>query len=185
VRPRRGGSHPLRPIAVDEPIAEYLAHQRALGRSYLHVEHILRRLRRFLALAGATDLDQSSFAGWCRSQRRLAANTRRGRQLVVRKFRLFRRRSEPICFVPDPLYFVRPQPYRLPVLVAPQQIAQVLSLASDMAPTRALELDGDGTAEVWSTLTSFCPSRQNRSTDASVHPRLSTALVVPIGPLSP
>lgn len=132
----------LRPTALDEPIATYLAHQHALGRRYLQEEHVLHRLRRYLAHASAADLDRSRFDRWCHSQRRLAANTRRARQLIVRKFCLFRRRSEPNCFVPDALYFARPQPYRPPVLVAPGQIGRMLSLTSELVPSNNSPLRG-------------------------------------------
>jgi len=128
-------SAPVSRTALDEPIAAFLAHQRALGRGYVAVEYVLRRLRQFLIRVGANDLDQSCFDRWCRTQRRLAANTRRGRQLIVRKFCLFRRRSEPTCFVPDPTYFARPQPYRPPILVAPRQIGHMLSRATSLQPT--------------------------------------------------
>jgi integrase/recombinase XerD len=128
-------SKPLRPTALDEPIAAYLAHQRALGRGYLQVEHVLRHLRRFIACSCATDLDRLHFDRWCHTQRRLAANTLRGRQLIVHKFCRFRRRNDPTCFVPDPLYFARPLPYRSPVLVGPGQIGRMLSLTPNLAPS--------------------------------------------------
>ena len=64
-------------------------------------------------------------------------HTRRGRQLIVHKFCQYRRRSDPTCFVPDPLSFARPQPYRYraPVLVEPEQIARMLACATALPPT--------------------------------------------------
>lgn len=121
--------------SLDTPIAAFLAYQRALGRDYTQVEYVLRGVCRFLVHFQAVDLDPALFERWCDSQRRLAANTRRGRQLMVRKFCLYRRRSEPACFVPHPAYFARPQPYRTPVLVAPQQVARMLSVATDLEPS--------------------------------------------------
>jgi integrase len=53
----------------------------------------------------------------------------------VRKFCLYRRRSEPRCFVPDPLGFARLQPYRDPVIVEPEQVARMLAAADRLAPT--------------------------------------------------
>ena len=46
----------------------------------------------------------------------VSANTQRARQLIVRKFCLYRQRTEPNCFVPNSLYFARPQPYSPPVM---------------------------------------------------------------------
>jgi site-specific recombinase XerD len=83
----------------------------------------------------APDLDQTSFDLWCDSFRHLSATTRRARQLIVRKFCLYRQRAEPDCFVPNPLYFVRLCPYRRPVIIEPKQVAQMLVAADDLALT--------------------------------------------------
>lgn len=72
----------------------------------------------------------------------MAANTRRARQLIVRKLCLYRRRTEPGCFVPDPLYFARPQPYRAPVLIEPDQIARMLAAADTLTPSANSPLRG-------------------------------------------
>jgi len=120
--------------ALDRPIAAYLANQRALGRGYHNEEQVLGSLRRFVAQASAKDLDQMLFDRWCDTLRDLAANTRRARQLIVRKFCLYRRRSEPGCFVPDPLCFARLQPYRDPIIIEPGQIARMLTAADRLAP---------------------------------------------------
>ena len=52
----------------------------------------------------------------------------------VRRFCLFRRRTDPTCFVPDPLCFSRPHPYRDPVIVAPGQVARMLAAATAWRP---------------------------------------------------
>jgi integrase/recombinase XerD len=54
------------------------------------------------------------------------------RQRVVRRFCLHRRRMKRDCFVPNPLYFARSEPYRRPVIVEPEQIARMLSALDDM-----------------------------------------------------
>ncbi len=115
-------------------IARWLAHQRALGRAYVEAEWILNHLRRHLARANVDDLDQAGFEYWCDSFRHLSATTRRGRQLNVRKFCAYRRRTEPRCFVPDALTFVRAIPYRRPVIVAPEQVAAMLAAADELTP---------------------------------------------------
>jgi len=124
----------LHPTSLDRWIDAWLAHQRALGRGYDSEEWILRHLRRFIVSSGASDLHQNCFDRWCASFSHLSAVTRRTRQLVVRKFCLFRRRSEPDCFVPDPLYFVRLVPYRRPVILEPAQVSRMLAAADSLAP---------------------------------------------------
>lgn len=121
--------------ALDQPIAAYLAHQRALGRGYDNEERVLSSVRRTVAQASAEDLDLVLFDRWCDTLRDLAANTRRARQLIVRKFSLYRSRGEPRCFVPNPLYFARLQPYRSPIIVRPDQVARMLAAAGALAPT--------------------------------------------------
>ncbi len=121
--------------SLDRWIAAWLAHQRSLGRGYESEQWILEHLRRVLATTGISDLDQAGFGLWCESFRHLSATTRRSRQLIVRKFCLFRRRTEPECFVPNPLYFARLLPYRRPVIVEPEQIARMLLAAENMVPT--------------------------------------------------
>jgi integrase/recombinase XerD len=117
-------------------IGRWLAHQRALGRDYDGAGRILRHLQRFVAMQlRAPDLELAGFDLWCDSLRHLAATTLRGRQLAVRKFCLYRQREEPDCFVPDPLYFARSCPYRRPVIIEPQQVAQMLAVADNLAPT--------------------------------------------------
>lgn len=115
-------------------IERWLTHQRALGRGYVEAEWILNHLRRHLARADAVDLDQAGFEHWCESFRHLSATTRRGRQLAVRKFCAYRRRTEPRCFVPDPLTFVRAVPYRRPVIVTAEQVAPMLVVADQLPP---------------------------------------------------
>ena len=121
--------------ALDRPIATWLAHQRALGRGFSIEERVLDSLRRCLARLPGADLDQGGFDRWCETLRHLDANTRRARQMIVRRFCLFRRRTDPTCFVPDPLCFSRPHPYRDPVIVTPGQVARMLAAADSLEPT--------------------------------------------------
>ena len=75
---------------LDRWISAWLAHQRALGRGYASAQWILDHLRRFISATRAADLDQTGFDLRCDSFRHLSATTRRARQLIVRKFCLFR-----------------------------------------------------------------------------------------------
>lgn len=121
--------------ALDQPIARYLATQRALGRAYSNEGRVLNSVRLFVAQESAEDLDRVVFGRWCNTLAHLAANTRRARQQIVHRFCRYRQRSEPACFVPDPLYFARCQPYLSPIIVEPSQIARMIVTANDLAPT--------------------------------------------------
>ena len=120
--------------ALDRWIAAWLTHQRALGRAYDGEQWVLAHLHRCLASGTAADLDQAGFDRWCNSFAHLSATTRRARQLVLRKFCLYRQRTEPGCFVPDPLYFVRQCPHKEPVIVDPDQVARMLVVAGGLTP---------------------------------------------------
>ena len=121
-------------IRLDQWIATWLAHQRALGRGYEQEEWALRHMRRFIANIPASDLDKDSFALWCHSFQHLSNRTRRMRQLIIRKFCLYRQRSEPDCFAPNPLYFVRLRPCRSPVIITSAQIARMCVAADHLTP---------------------------------------------------
>jgi integrase/recombinase XerD len=121
--------------ALDHWISVWLAHQRALGRCYDHAEWVLRHMCQFVANIPAPDLDGVGFDLWCESLLPLSNTTRRMRQLIVRKFCLYRQRSEPDCFAPNPLYFVRLSPYRSPVIITPEQIARMCIAADSLVPT--------------------------------------------------
>lgn len=126
--------------ALDRPIVEWLAHQRALGRDYANEERVLDSLRWFVARFHAPDLDQVGFDLWCDTLRHLDANTRRARQRIVHKFCLYRQRSESTCFVPNPLYFARLHPGRTPIIVGPEQVAHMLKATEGLAPTNSSPL---------------------------------------------
>ena len=83
------------PTPLDQPIAAWLAHQRALGRRYDPEEWIVNSLRTFMGQTSEPDLDQASFDHWCATFPHLASNTLLYRQRVVRRFCLHRRRKEP------------------------------------------------------------------------------------------
>jgi integrase/recombinase XerD len=121
--------------AIDPSIDRYLERQRALGRAYRAEENILRSLGRSLATTGSPNLDLGTFDRWCASHQGLTANVRRQRQRIVRNWCLYRQRTEPSCFVPDPNRFPRPHPHQAPVIVAPEQISRMLMAADAVRPT--------------------------------------------------
>lgn len=114
----------------DLAIARYLASRRALGRAYLSEEWILGTLRRCLADNQASDLNQHHFDRWRQSLHHLNPNTRLARERTIYNFCRYRSRSEPCCFVPDPLSFARQCPYGSAMIIDPAQITRLLTLAS-------------------------------------------------------
>ena len=70
----------------------------------------LKSLDRFLSQfpRASQDLTAETFHAWCQSQSELTPRVRRYRMLMIRKFCLYRRRTVPDCFVPDPILFPMP-----------------------------------------------------------------------------
>jgi integrase len=121
---------------LDGAIAEFVAHQRVFGRGYWAQEYMLKAVGRFVSRRGAADLNATVFDAWCKNQQHLSPTTLYGRQLLVRKLCLFRRRRDPRCFVPDPTGFARPRPHAPPVIVTPSQIAAMLRAADRLTHSR-------------------------------------------------
>ena len=122
-------------IALDRSIADYLERQRALGRAYRTEEDILRSLRQFISATGKRDIDLDSFERWCASHEGLTGNVRRSRQRVVRNWCLYRQRSEPSCFIPDPNRFPKPHPHKAPVIIAPVAVGRMLAVVQTVRPS--------------------------------------------------
>jgi integrase len=133
---------PISSTALDTCIKEFISHKRTLGRKFKNEEYILLAFRRFLQNDDADDLDQVVFDRWCHQLSSLNANTRLSRQLVLRNLCLYRQRSEPDCFVPNSLYFSRPQPARNPVMIEPEQVAKILDKTNALAPSGNSPLRG-------------------------------------------
>jgi integrase/recombinase XerD len=127
-------SHQRHLARWDAAVASYLTNRHAFGRKFALEQWILGSLRKYLVAAQAADLNQRLFDGWRTTFQHLNPNTRRGREMAVDAFCRYRRRSEPKCFLPNPLSFARSRPYRPPVIIEPEQIGQLLQLASKLRP---------------------------------------------------
>lgn len=115
-------------------IARYLQLQRALGKGFRVEQRILESLDDWLSKTATADLDLENFTAWCHSQQHLASGVRRNHMRIVRNFSLYRRRSEPACFVPDRHAFpARHQPLQ-PYILTAAQIAQLLEAAGGLEP---------------------------------------------------
>lgn len=119
----------------DAAVAAYLNSRHAIGRAYVKEEYVLGRLRDFLVRTGASDLDAALFDRWRAQFCHLSSSTRVVCEQTVFKFCRYRRRREPDCFLPDRESLARQKPYRLPTIIEPQQVAQLLDCASRLSAT--------------------------------------------------
>jgi integrase len=115
--------------AIGPTIARYVALKQALGRRFGTQRYLLARFDGFLAACHATDLTAETFSAWGSSIAHLMPSGRRMRMQMVRQFCLYRRRSDPACFVPDPSQFPPPQPRRRPHVFSEDEIARLLGTA--------------------------------------------------------
>jgi integrase len=126
--------------AIGPTITRYVLLKQALGRRYDTQRHCLLQLDRFLAKRSISDLTAESFSAWCSSIEHLMPSYRRMRMQVVRQFCLYRRRSEPVCFLPDPSQFPPPQPRRRPHVFSEDEIVRLLRTADALRPWGASPL---------------------------------------------
>ncbi len=97
---------------------------------------MLTHLDRFLAAQGqGAELSAKTFAQWCASIGHLKSGVRRTKMRIARNLCLYRQRSEPACFVPDPSVFPAPHQPRLPHLFTEEQILRLLRATDDLQPS--------------------------------------------------
>lgn len=115
--------------ALGPAATRYMALKRALGRRYDSERDVLQSVDSFLTIQG-DDLTTDTFTGWCHSCEHLASGVRRNRMRIVRNLCLYRRRTEPTCFVPDPMLFpAQHQPVR-PYIFREAEITRLLQGAT-------------------------------------------------------
>jgi integrase len=116
-------------------IAEYLALKEALGRRFATERRLLEKLDAFIATRGASDMSQTEFDAWCRTQLHLSSTVRRNHMRIVRNLCLYRRRTRPDSFVPNPDLFPAPhQPIR-PYVFSERDIVLLLQTCATLSPT--------------------------------------------------
>lgn len=113
--------------------ADYLAHMRALGRDYAAEERVLRHIDAFLAQI-ESDLTSDTFAAWCLEETHMSSGVRRGRMRIVRNVCLYRRRTDPACFVPDLAQFPTNHQSVRPHIFTENEIIGLLNAADALAP---------------------------------------------------
>ena len=112
----------------------YVDLKRALGRRFDVPSRTLQSLDRFLHDHSAKypDLNAAAFEAWCHTHEHVSSGVRRVRMLEVASFCLYRRRTEPQGFVPDPssfpAYHQRVQPY----IFSEAEVAHLLRTASSL-----------------------------------------------------
>src|SRR5450755_3499279 len=114
--------------------ARYVDLKRALGRRFDLPARTLQSLDRFLCDQSAkySDLNAAAFQAWCHTHEHVTSGVRRVHMLEVRSFCLYRRRTEPQCFVPDPSFFP-PYHQRLkPHIFSEVEVAKLLRAASGL-----------------------------------------------------
>lgn len=116
-------------------VDEYLALMEALGRRYSTERWVLEKLDAFMAAQGASDLSQTEFDIWCRTQLHLSSTVRRNHMRIVRNLCLYRRRTRPDSFVPNPDLFPAPhQPIR-PYVFSERDIVLLLKTCATLSKT--------------------------------------------------
>ncbi len=109
-------------------IEAYLRLKTALGRRYSAERTTLRALDAFLTTVD-DDLTTDTFAAWNATLGRLTSGVHRNWLRVVRNLCLYRRRTLPDAFVPDPTGFPKPHVSVRPYIFTTAEIVRLLHSA--------------------------------------------------------
>jgi len=114
--------------------ARYVDLKRALGRRFDNETRTLQSLDRFLhdQTTPYSDLNAAAFRAWCQTQEKISSGVRRVRMLRVFNFCLYRRRTEPECFLPDPSSFPTYHQRLKPYIFSEDEVARLLRAASGL-----------------------------------------------------
>ena len=128
-------------------IVRYISLKQALGRRFDSASWILFWLDGFLCNLGepARDLTAETFKQWCQTMDSLGSNSKLARIRVVRCFCLYRRRTVPTCFVPDPTQFPQACPRVAPYIFTESEVAHLLSQCAALPDSARSPLRGSAT----------------------------------------
>ena len=120
--------------ALRSTITQYLDLNFALGHRYKNTITALKSLDRFLhgLPCVSQDLNAEVFHSWCQNQSELTPRVRRYRMLIIRKFCLYRRRTVPACFVPDPILFPIPGQTVTPYIFSESEVTRLMRAAESL-----------------------------------------------------
>jgi integrase/recombinase XerD len=112
----------------------YVELKRALGRDFSNQSRVLHSLDRFMSDPAnrSPNLTSRVFQRWCRTQEKLASGMRRSAMRMIYNFCIYRRRTEPHCFVPDPSSFPLPHQRITPYIVSESDAAQLLAASQGL-----------------------------------------------------
>ncbi len=129
--------HRSRPSRLGRVITRYVGLKTALGRRFDGERRVLQSLDALLRADGgrSPDLTPESLSRWTQTLTHVSPTVRRKRLQIVRNFCLYRRRTEPACFVPDPVLFPACHQPRPPYLFTPDEIARLLHATRTLART--------------------------------------------------
>lgn len=114
------------------PIRSYLEMKQALGRQFAEERSVLKQLNEFMIVIAATDLTQTEFERWCKTQMHLCGTVRRNRMRIVRNLCLYRSRGEPNCFIPNKLLFPALSQAVQPHIYSEAEIVRLLEAAAQL-----------------------------------------------------
>jgi integrase len=122
--------------SVGPYIERYISLKQALGRRWAVECSILKHLDQFLQKE-KVDLTAESFSEWCHAHRHHSATVRRNWMRVARNLCLYRRRTNPKCFVPDSLLFPACHQPVQPHIFTEDEIIRLLGAVDRLAPANS------------------------------------------------
>lgn len=126
--------------AIAPLISRYLTLKIALGRGYATERRILRALDAYLVSDNADELTAGVFERWCQTRVHLKSGIRRAEMRIVRNLCLYRRRSEPTCFVPDRRLFPPCHQPLTPYCLSTEEMARLIAATDTLFMTSGLPL---------------------------------------------
>ncbi len=116
-------------------IERYISLKKALGRQYVSECRILKHLDLFLHNS-QSDLTAESYNDWCHTQMHKSPGVLRNNCMrVVRNLCLYRRRTDPKCFVPDLTQFPIPHQAIQPHIFTEAEISRLLNATKKLIST--------------------------------------------------
>ncbi len=94
----------------------------------------------YMVTDNAGDLTVEVFDRWCQTQAHLKSGIRRAQMRIVRNLCLYRRRTEPTCFIPDPVLFPPCHQSTMPYCLSENEMARLITAADTLFMTSAFPL---------------------------------------------